>query len=274
MIHIGEPLPQQLLLAQGVSDQGLPAMQQIAAHTEKTALVNPFNPLLRSVALTTKSAPLNGAHTQQLSQQAVSGSLISSDHISVDDITMAPVPELPPPTLIVNNQTADQRVLQLDPSLWQQAEQPFGLQQQQGLASDKPTAAVNENTSLPNPLDRVVAHQVTQQLIKSVGDQQRVLTIRLTPPELGTVKVQVAEQAGGVLKVTLQAEDDGVRAALERSLPHMRQELRHQDSMVRDINLPTITSRSNKNSSSVKLSNSLVNTVHLVDNQLSRYKTN
>ena len=37
--------------------------------------------------------------------------------------------------------------------------------------------------------------------------------------------------------MTLQAEDDGVRAALERSLPHMRQELRNQDSMVRDIQL-------------------------------------
>ena len=50
--------------------------------------------------------------------------------------------------------------------------------------------------NLPNPLDRVVAHQVNQQLTRAIGDQQRVLTIRLTPPELGTVKVQVVEQAG------------------------------------------------------------------------------
>ena len=47
--------------------------------------------------------------------------------------------------------------------------------------------------------------------MRNLTDGQRSLTLRLTPPELGTVRIEIVEQAGR-LSVRLGAEDDSVRA--------------------------------------------------------------
>jgi flagellar hook-length control protein FliK len=85
-----------------------------------------------------------------------------------------------------------------------------------------------------NAVEKAVANQVSRGLMHVNEAGQRVLTIRLTPPELGTVRVDVIERSGAIT-AHLHAEDDGVRVALERFLPQIRQDLRANDAPIRDI---------------------------------------
>lgn len=86
----------------------------------------------------------------------------------------------------------------------------------------------------PNPMDKAVANQISRALVQQLPNGDRMMTLRLTPPELGTVRIEVVERQG-VLTARLHAEDDGVRLALEKALPLMRQELRASDAPVRDV---------------------------------------
>jgi flagellar hook-length control protein FliK len=52
-----------------------------------------------------------------------------------------------------------------------------------------------------------------------------MLVMRLTPPELGTVRVEFILRQGQ-LSARLVAEDDGVRQSLERALPEIRAAVR------------------------------------------------
>ena len=87
-----------------------------------------------------------------------------------------------------------------------------------------------------NAMEKALSHQVSKALIQNMPNGDRVLVMRLTPPELGTVKIEVIERMG-VLTAKLHAEDDGVRLALERFLPSMRQDLRASDAPIREISL-------------------------------------
>ena len=86
--------------------------------------------------------------------------------------------------------------------------------------------------SLPNPVDRVIAHQV----LRAARDRgmDRNLVIRLTPPELGTVRVEFRADAHG-LQVSLHAEDSAVRRALEQALPQLRADFNRQDGTVTSV---------------------------------------
>lgn len=89
---------------------------------------------------------------------------------------------------------------------------------------------------LPNPMERAVAQQVERALVQHLPNGERMMVLRLTPPELGTVRIELIEHQG-VLRARLHAEDDGVRLALERTLPQMRQELRASDAPIRELTL-------------------------------------
>jgi flagellar hook-length control protein FliK len=87
-----------------------------------------------------------------------------------------------------------------------------------------------------NAMEKALSHQVSKALVQNMPNGDRVLVMRLTPPELGTVKIEVIERMG-VLTAKLHAEDDGVRLALERFLPSMRQDLRASDAPIRELSL-------------------------------------
>jgi flagellar hook-length control protein FliK len=87
-----------------------------------------------------------------------------------------------------------------------------------------------------NAMEKVLSHQVSKALVQHLPNGDRVLVMRLTPPELGTVKIEVIERMG-VLTAKLHAEDDGVRLALERFLPSMRQDLRASDAPIRELSM-------------------------------------
>jgi flagellar hook-length control protein FliK len=77
----------------------------------------------------------------------------------------------------------------------------------------------------PNPMERAVANQVSRAIIQHLPDGGTRMVMRLTPPELGTVRVEFVMR-DGVMNARLMAEDDGVRQALDRALPHIRSEVR------------------------------------------------
>lgn len=96
--------------------------------------------------------------------------------------------------------------------------------------------AIGPRTPAANPLDLAVTHQVGRAMLRHGPDGDRSLVIRLTPPELGTVRLELREHQGQLV-ATLRAEDAGVQRALERGLPSLRQDLRTQDSPVTELRL-------------------------------------
>ncbi len=87
-----------------------------------------------------------------------------------------------------------------------------------------------------NPMDRAVANQVSRALVRQNADGTKSMWLRLTPPELGTVRIEIIERAG-VMQAHIHAEDDGVRQAIERQLPSMRQDLRSHNAPISDVQL-------------------------------------
>lgn len=103
-------------------------------------------------------------------------------------------------------------------------------------ATAAPTVPPGESARAANAMDRAVAGQVSRAILSRGADGDRMLVLRLTPPELGTVRIEVIERAG-VMTARIHAEDEAVRGALERSLPQLRQDLRANDAPVRDVSL-------------------------------------
>jgi flagellar hook-length control protein FliK len=87
-----------------------------------------------------------------------------------------------------------------------------------------------------NAMEKAVTQQVQRALIQHLPTGERMMVLRMTPPELGTVRIEVMER-NGVLSARIHAEDDSVRVALERFLPGMRAELRASDAPIREITL-------------------------------------
>lgn len=105
---------------------------------------------------------------------------------------------------------------------------------------------------LPNPLERNIARQLTQQLSAPLGSLagpgaqrkaavDKSLIIRLTPPDLGTVRIEIS-QRNGELMIRMHAEDPAVRQAIERMLPSLRTDLRQTDSPLQHITVESSNS--------------------------------
>jgi flagellar hook-length control protein FliK len=103
-------------------------------------------------------------------------------------------------------------------------------------AASAASAASASAQSGDNAMEKAVASQVSRALIQQSPGGDRMLVVRLTPPELGTVRIEVLEHQG-TLTAHLHAEDDGVRLAIEHSLPSMREELRAHDAPIRELSL-------------------------------------
>jgi flagellar hook-length control protein FliK len=85
-----------------------------------------------------------------------------------------------------------------------------------------------------NPMDRAIASQVSRAAARIASGEGPILVVRLTPIELGTVRIELRE-IGGQLTARLHAEDPAVRETLERMLPTVRHDLRAGDSRLADV---------------------------------------
>ena len=87
-----------------------------------------------------------------------------------------------------------------------------------------------------NAMDKAVGKQIERSIVQQLQNGQKVLQVRLTPPELGTVRVEIIEQ-NGRMSVRLQAEDDSVRHSLEKVLPQLRNDIRAGNAPIAEIQL-------------------------------------
>ncbi|MCX8039554.1 MAG: flagellar hook-length control protein FliK [Planctomycetota bacterium] len=83
----------------------------------------------------------------------------------------------------------------------------------------------------PTPVDQGIARQVARALVQHLPDGGERLVVRLTPPELGTVRIEFVAR-DGAMQALLIAEDEAVRQALERALPVLRSEVRSEHPQV------------------------------------------
>lgn len=87
-----------------------------------------------------------------------------------------------------------------------------------------------------NPMERAIAGQVARGLGGAKPGSDTVIVVRLTPPELGTVRIEIRSDRDG-LNARLHAEDPAVRESLERLLPTLRGDLRASDSRLTEISV-------------------------------------
>ena len=87
-----------------------------------------------------------------------------------------------------------------------------------------------------NPMERAIAGQVARSLSGAKAGSDTVIVVRLTPPELGTVRIEIRSDRDG-LNARLHAEDPAVRESLERLLPTLRGDLRISDSRLTEISV-------------------------------------
>jgi len=86
----------------------------------------------------------------------------------------------------------------------------------------------------PNPMEKAVVHQIGRALVKVDANGERHIVLRLTPVELGTVRIELRERDGQIT-AHLRAEDAAVGRSIERLLPQLRQDLRSGDSHLADV---------------------------------------
>ena len=100
------------------------------------------------------------------------------------------------------------------------------------------TASAQQALAAPpsEEAERAVQQQVSRAIVQQMANGDRTLSLRLTPPQLGTVRIELVESRGHI-SVRFQAEDDNVRQALERQLPQLRQDLRAADAPVASVRM-------------------------------------
>ncbi len=86
-----------------------------------------------------------------------------------------------------------------------------------------------------NPLEAAIARQVGRAAARH-GVQGAPMVVRITPPELGTVRIELQQREGRV-EARLSAEDEGVRQALDRMLPQLRADLTRADSRITEVSV-------------------------------------
>jgi len=107
-----------------------------------------------------------------------------------------------------------------------------------------PTAGINGGVNA-TPLPEADASRVTDRVVKSLhtmaANQGGTVTLRLTPPDLGTLRIQVTMN-GGSVNATFEASTAAVGRALESSAATLRQALEGQGLTVERINVQVNTS--------------------------------
>lgn len=126
------------------------------------------------------------------------------------------------------------------------AESPQALPQLSSSSSPTAQALAESMRPVPTPqgnqaahaeaAERAVQQQVSRAIVQQMANGDRTLTLRLTPPDLGTVRIELVETRG-LITVRFHVEDDSVRQALERQLPQLRQDLRAGDAPIAQVRL-------------------------------------
>jgi flagellar hook-length control protein FliK len=88
--------------------------------------------------------------------------------------------------------------------------------------------ADNDKTEQARAADRARFAQRVSRAFEAVGERNGSIRLKLSPPELGSLRLEVSVQ-GGVLSARLEAETPAARNLLLESLPELRDRLAQQD---------------------------------------------
>jgi flagellar hook-length control protein FliK len=89
-------------------------------------------------------------------------------------------------------------------------------------------AAANSTGGGVNTIDRARFVQRVASAFQVAGDQGGEIRLRLSPPELGSLQMQISVKQG-VLSATIQADNTTAQQVLLDSLPDLRDRLAQQD---------------------------------------------
>ena len=113
------------------------------------------------------------------------------------------------------------------------AQQPAGASQAGKEKASSPAsrateASTSEKTQGASTVDRVRFVQRVARAFEAIGARAGTVRLRLSPPELGTLRIEIAVR-DGALSARLQAENHIARNLLLDNLPALRERLAQQD---------------------------------------------
>jgi len=91
-------------------------------------------------------------------------------------------------------------------------------------------------TAEPGQVDRARFVQRVARAFKAMGGRQGAVRLRLHPPELGSLRLEIHVR-GGVMHARVEAENAAVRSLLLDQLPHLRDRLAQQDIKIQQFDV-------------------------------------
>lgn len=143
--------------------------------------------------------------------------VISTTTVDASTTTAVPPPvenASPPQAAATPNYAAQNNALSTTPSAF--------------AATMTQAGAAANSAGSGNTIDRARFVQRVASAFQSAGDQGGQIRLRLSPPELGSLQMQISVKQG-VLSATIQADNSTARQALLDSLPDLRDRLAQQD---------------------------------------------
>ena len=104
------------------------------------------------------------------------------------------------------------------------AVEQFRADVRQADAAGSVAGAPAEGAGLPVEDSQVVG-QVVRGASMMVSQGRTSIRVQLRPPELGTIRIEIASDRGNVIEARIVAERDEVRQLIERNLPQLRESL-------------------------------------------------
>lgn len=216
------------------------------AVTQVAAAVGPQNvaatPEIRTAANSSASSPQKSDSTQaplEISAAATTDSSSGSDSIAFETLATPAVGERPS-AAVRANEVVPETVLPAVTTQDAAASQPAD-----GASLGPLTAGRNESSPVAAPTAPVVqvAPHDSQALVNTVSqlvlkshDSGQQLSLQITPPDLGTVRIEVHSH-GGVLTARLEADSPAARQLLAEHLPQLREALQQQGANVDRIDV-------------------------------------
>jgi len=117
-----------------------------------------------------------------------------------------------------------------------------GVAPQTASSGQTPTAPSGSTTELPHPTtaqDAQNVSRVARGLSGAVHQHGGTVTLRMHPPELGFVRVEM-QMNQGVVRAQLTAETDAVRSLLQHQVGHLREALHSHGLTVEQLDVRTL----------------------------------
>jgi flagellar hook-length control protein FliK len=102
------------------------------------------------------------------------------------------------------------------------------------INGNAPSGKASEAASAERPLPSQVPEQILKSLHRAILNGDREIQIRLDPPELGSLRLNLSQDDDG-LRIVIETSSEAARQALDAALPDLRRMLQEEDVHVQDF---------------------------------------